>query len=98
MRNLYSVNLTLVLLAAAIPVVVNAQTRWLKFSPLDKSFSIVPRKPTYEHSSLNSDEQGVFDGNTRADDYDFSPNDSGTTSLVTVFHLRRAAALGRQDL
>jgi hypothetical protein len=62
----------------------------VKFSPPDKSFSIVlPRKPIYQHSDLNYDEQGVFDGNMRADDYDFSPNDSGTTSLITVFHLAR---------
>jgi hypothetical protein len=90
MRTNYLVVPALVLLLSAFSVEAQARTRWVKFSPPDKSFSIVlPRKPIYQHSDLNYDEQGVFDGNMRADDYDFSPNDSGTTSLITVFHLAR---------
>lgn len=95
-RSVYFVIPILVLASAAISIEVNAQTRWVTFSPPGKGFSIkVPRKPTYKHRSLNYDEQGLFEGNTHADIYDFSPNDSGTIGAISVFHLTRPKS-GRQ--
>ena len=89
-RNLYLLILILVLASASLSIDVNAQAEWVAFSPSDNSFNItVPRKPTYQHDSLNYEERGLFEGNTHADTYDFSPSDSGTVGVITVFHLDR---------
>lgn len=90
-RTVYLIIPTLVLVSAAIPVAVNAQSRWVTFSPPDRGFRInIPSKPAYRRTSLNYDKQGLFEGNLWADIYDFSPNDSGTIGVITVLHLKGA--------
>ena len=87
-RNLY---VAVSILGLLLSIEVYAQTRLVTFSPPDRSFRIkIPSKPSHVHSSLDYERQGLFEGNFAADTYDFSPNDSGTVGVITVFHLARA--------
>jgi hypothetical protein len=71
-----------------IPAQTNAQTRWLHYSPPDKSFTVeLPRKPKYKRQKLDYEREGLFEGNSHVDWYDFSPNESGTVGVVAVYYV-----------
>ena len=93
-KSFQSLCLAFGILVLLVSVEIDAQSRWLTFSPPDRSFSIkLPRKPAHVHGRLNYETQGLFEGNFGADTYDFSPNDSGTVAVVSVFHLTTAKSL-----
>jgi hypothetical protein len=76
----------------------NAQARWLHYSPPNKSFTVeLPGRPKYKRQKLDYEREGLFEGNSHVDLYDFSPNESGTVGLVAVYYVQKVRSQRQFD-